>query len=113
MPFATVALNDALGAILVDRIRLHSGDPGPSGTNNPLGGSLSVAAFGVASAGQRTLTNDVTVTGLSPNQSVTYFSVWWNTGTIFKGGFPLSGDLQANAAGEYIVKATTTKLTAT
>lgn len=114
MPFSTTALNQALDGITVDRIRLHSGDPGPAGTNNALGAGLSTAAFAAAASGQRLLSSDVQVTGLSPNQTVTYFSVWLNTGTVFKGGFLISsGDTQANAAGEYTLKATTTKLQAT
>ena len=113
MPYSATALNQALDGITVDRIRLHSGDPGAAGTNNQLGAGLSAATFNAASGGERLLNADVTVTGLSANQSVTWFSVWLNAGTVFKGGFQItSGDVQANAAGEYILKGTTTKMTA-
>lgn len=113
MPFSTTAKNQALDGITVDRIRLHSGDPGAAGTDNALGAGLSAATFNSASSSERVLNADVTVTGLSAGQSVTYFSVWLNSGTVFKGGFAISsGDVTANAAGEYILKATTTKLTA-
>lgn len=113
MPFATSAKNLALDAITVDRIRLHSGDPGPNGTNNQLGSGLTPATFAAASNGERLLQSDVTVTGLPANQSVTHFSLWLNAGTVFRGGFAItSGDTQANAAGEYTLKATTTKMVA-
>ena len=113
MPFAASALNLALDAITADRIRLHSGDPGSAGTNNALGAGLSAATFNAASGGERALNADVTVTGLAANQSVTYFSIWLNAGTVFRGGFAISsGDVTANAAGEYTLKATTTKMTA-
>lgn len=112
MAYTTAALNLALDAITVDAVRLHSGDPGGSGTSNALGAGTSSATFNAAASAQRLLNADVTVTGLSANQSVTHFSVW--NGATFRGGFTISsGDVQANAAGEYKLKATTTKMTAT
>ena len=114
MPFSTTALNEALNGITVDRVRLHSGDPGGAGTSNALG-SLTAATFSTASGGERLLATDVQLTGLGASQAVSHFSVWLNSGTVFKGGFPLAGgsDTNANAAGEYTLKATTTKMTAT
>lgn len=113
MTFATVAKNEALDGITVDRVRLHSGNPGAAGTDNALGAGLSAATFSAASSGERALASDVTVTGLSAAQSVTYFSVWENSGTVFKGGFPISsGAVNADGSGEYVLKAGTTKLTA-
>lgn len=113
MPFSTTAKNQALDGITVDAIRLHSGDPGAAGANNQLGAGLSAATFNAAGSSERLMNADVTVTGLSANQSVTYFSVWLTAGAVFKGGFAISsGDVTANAAGEYILKGTTTKLTA-
>jgi hypothetical protein len=112
MAYATTAINLALDAITVDRIRLHSGDPGGAGTSNALGAGLSAATFNAASSGERLLDADVTVTGLTALQSVTHFSLWLNSGTVFRGGFAISsGDVAANAAGEYTLKATTTKMT--
>jgi hypothetical protein len=111
--FVAAALGLGLDAITCDRIRLHSGDPGGSGTANTLGSGLSAATFNAASAGVRALNADVTVTGLSANQSVTHFSIWLNAGTVFRGGFAISsGDVTANAAGEYTLKGTTTTITA-
>lgn len=113
MAFSTTAKNEALDGIIIDRIRLHSGDPGSAGTDNALGAGLSAATFGAASGGERALSGDVQVTGLTGGQSVTHFSIWENSGTVFKGGFAIaSGDVTANAAGEYTLKGTTTKITA-
>jgi hypothetical protein len=58
---------------------------------------------------------DAEFTGLAASQAVSHFSIWLNSSTVFKGGFPLAGgsDGNANAAGEYTLKATTTKMTAT
>ena len=112
MPFSVTAKNQALDGITVDRIRLHSGDPGASGTSNQLGAGLSTATFSAAASGERALATAVTVTGLAANQSVTHFSIWLNSGTVFKGGFAItSGDTQANASGEFTL-ATGTKLIA-
>jgi len=111
MPFSTTAKNAMLDALTCDRVRLHSGAPGAAGTDNALGAGLSAATFSAASSGARALASDVTVTGLSASQSVTYFSVWQNSGTVFQGsGQITSGDVAANAAGEYTLKATTTTL---
>lgn len=112
MGFSTTAKNDMLDALTADRVRLHSGDPGAAGTSNALG-SLETASFAAASSGARALASDVDVTGLSASQSVTYFSVWDNNGgsPVFLGsGQITSGDVAANAAGEYTLKASTTTL---
>lgn len=111
MPYAVTARNLALDAITADRVRLHSGDPGAAGTDFALG-SLTAATFNAAASGERLLNADVTLTGLGASASVTHFSIWLNAGTVFRGGFTItSGDTNANAAGEYILKATTTKMT--
>jgi hypothetical protein len=102
MPFAVTAKNAMLDALVLDRVRLHSGDPGAAGTDNALGAGLSTATFAAASGGSRTLSAAVDVTGLSPSQSVTHFSSWTNSGTVFRfSGTISSGDVAANAAGEY------------
>jgi hypothetical protein len=112
MGYSNTAKNQALDAITVDRVRLHSGAPGASGTDNTLG-SLTAATFNAAASGERLLASDVTLTGLGASASVTHFSIWLNSGTVFKGGFAItSGDANANAAGEYVLKATTTKMVA-
>ncbi len=101
MPFSTTAKNTMLDALTADRVRLHSGDPGAAGTSNTLG-SLTASTFAAAASGERALNSAVNFTGLTANQSVTYYSVWKNTGTVFEGsGQITSGDVQANAAGEY------------
>jgi hypothetical protein len=109
MPFAVTAKNEMLDALTLDRIRLHSGAPGSAGTDNALGAGLSAATFAAASSSSRALSSNVTVTGLSANQSVTHFSVWTNSGSVFRGsGTISSGDVTANAAGEYILTTGTT-----
>jgi hypothetical protein len=116
MPFSTTGLNQALNGVTVDAIRLHTGDPGAAGTGGtPLGAGIVAATFNSASAGERTLDEDVNFTGLGANAEVGFYSLWETSGTIFKGGFPLAGgsDTTANAAGEYTLKELTTKMTNT
>jgi hypothetical protein len=111
MGFSTTAKNTMLDALTADRVRLHSGDPGAAGTNNALGAGLSAATFDAAASGERVLSAQVDVTGLAASQSVTYFSVWKNAGTVFEGsGQITTGDVTANASGEYSLT-TATKLT--
>jgi hypothetical protein len=112
--YSVVARNQALDGITVDRVRLHTGDPGAAGTDGtPLGAGTVAATFNAAASGERLLDSDVNFTGLGANAAVGFFSIWLNSGTVFKGGFAItSGDTNANAAGEYTLKATTTKLTA-
>lgn len=100
MGLAEAAKNAALDALTLDGIRLHSGDPGAAGTTNALGAGISAATFSAASSGSRALASNVTVTGLAASQSVTHFSVW--DATTFRGSGTIdSGDVTANAAGEY------------
>lgn len=109
MPFSTTAKNAMLDALTLDRIRLHSGDPGANGTDNELGSGLSTATFDAAANGERALGSDVTVTGLSASQSVTHFSVWRNSGTVFWGsGAITTGDTTANGDGEFTLTDSTT-----
>jgi hypothetical protein len=110
--FASVALNQALDGITVDRVSLHSGDPGTTGANYISAGGKQAATFSAASGGERLLASDVDFTGLTANQSVTHFGFWLDSGDVFKGGAAVTGDAEANAAGEYTLLATTTKITA-
>lgn len=102
MPIAVGTKNSMLDGVTLNAIRLHSADPGSSGTNAALGAGRSAATFGAASAGSRSLSSPVAVTGLAANQSVTHFSVWTESGAVFRGsGAISSGDTAANSAGEF------------
>jgi hypothetical protein len=110
--FSTTALNQALDGITIDRVSLHSGDPGTTGANYITAAGRQAATFNAASSGERLLNADVAFTGMSAAQSVTHWGAWLNAGTVFKCGGALTGDTAANAAGEYTLKGTTTKITA-
>lgn len=108
--WSNTAKNTALDALTLDRIRLHSGDPGASGTSLALG-SLTACTFAAAASGSRALSSNVTLTGLGANQSCTWFSVWNNNGgsPIFMGRSPIeAGDTTANASGELTLTTATT-----
>lgn len=112
MAFSTTARNQALDGITVDRVSLHSGDPGTTGANYIAAGGKQAATFNAAASGERLLNSDVAFSGLGAAQAVTHFGVWLNAGDVFKCGAALTGDQAANAAGEYTLKGTTTKITA-
>jgi hypothetical protein len=112
MAFSTTARNQALDGVTVDRVSLHSGDPGTTGANYISGGGKQAATFNTAASGERLLNADVAFTGLGASQSVTHFGAWLAAGDVYKFGAVLTGDTAANAAGEYTLKGTTTKMTA-
>lgn len=109
MPFSVGAKNAMLDSQTLDRVRLHSGDPGASGTSNALGSGVVAATFASASSGSRALSSAVNFTGLGASASVTHFSVWDNNGgsPVFKGSGAVTGDANANAAGEYTLTTST------
>jgi hypothetical protein len=111
MPWVDSAKNAMLDSMTVNNIRLHSGLPGVGGTSNALGAGYSSATFAAASAGERVLSSDVLVSGLAASQSVTHVSFWTGSGSTYRGFAAVTGDIAANASGEYTVKASTTKLT--
>ena len=113
MAFSLVARQQALDGILVDRVSLHSGDPGTTGASYITAGGKQAATFGAANgSAERLLSGDIAFTGLAANATVTHFGVWLNSGDVYKCGAALTGDQTANAAGEYTLKGTTTKITA-
>lgn len=97
-------------AVTLSHVRLHSGDPGVAGSSNALGAGLSAATFDAASGdGERPLQTNVTVTGLTPGQSVTHISFWSDSGAVFEDSTPISsGATAADLAGEYVILAGTT-----
>lgn len=108
--FSTAGKNAMLDGISPDELQLHDGDPGASGTANRVGGANGEesANFAAASNGERALSANVDFTGLSANQTVTWFSVWEGATFLGKGQIT-SGDTSANAAGEFSLT-TATKL---
>lgn len=104
------AKNSMLDAVVIDKIQLHSGDPGSNGTNNVLG-SLTDATFDAAAQGIRQLSADVAFSSLGASASVTWFSIWGLEGMIetFRGAAQITtGDTQADGTGAYTLKATGT-----
>jgi len=109
--FAPSAVALALDAITVDRVSLHSGDPGTTGANYITAAGRQPATFNAASGGERVLSADVNFSGMTGGQAVTHWGAWLNAGTVFRCGNVVTGDQTANAAGEYTLKGTTTKIT--
>ena len=112
MAYTEAVRNVALDSIEVFQVRMHSADPGAAGTTAELG-TKTAATFAAASVGERLLSTDVELTGLGAGQAVTHVSLWGSGGTPFLGGFAIAGGSggTANAAGEYTLLASTTKMT--
>ena len=104
--FSTAAKNTMLDALAPDQIQLHNGDPGAAGTANRVGGANGEAAstYDAATNGSRAVAADVDFTGLAADQPVTWVSHWDTSGPTFLGKAEITtGDVVANAAGEYTV----------
>lgn len=116
--FVAAAKNTMLDALTVDRLSLHTGDPGTSGTANEVSGGTPAYArkacvYAAASGGERLLNADVTF-DIPGSTSVQYVGKWnYNGGTmIFHGSDHVTTET-FGAQGQYIVKATTSKIALT
>lgn len=112
--FVTAAKNTMLDALTIDRLSLHSSDPGSSGTANEISGgspayARQVCVYNAASGGERLLDADITFD--VPACTVAYVGKWsYNGGTmIFHGYDAVTAEIFATQ-GEYIVKGTTSKV---
>ncbi len=113
--FSTTAKNTMLDTLTVDRLSLHTGDPGASGTDNEVsGGSPAYArqscVFNAAASGERLLNANVTF-DVPGSTTITHVGFWdYNGGSyVFHGSDPVTNEAFA-AQGQYVVTATTTKL---
>lgn len=76
-------------------VKLHTGDPGAAGTNNPATETTrKQATFGAASAGTIANTGALTWTNISGSQDATFFTTWDD---VTGGTFLLSGSIVANS----------------
>jgi hypothetical protein len=76
-------------------VKLHVGDPGSAGTNNPATETTrKIASFAAASAGILTSDAALTWTNIAGSEDATFFSVWDN---LTAGNFLFSGTISGNA----------------
>jgi hypothetical protein len=91
MYYSTATYNAFLNAVSVNRLKLHTGNPGATGADNVYTGegyTYQSAIFATASDGKRTLSDNVVFTGV-PGESVSWLS-FWTSGT-FRGATELTG----------------------
>lgn len=102
MPTTNALKSEMLNGIDIDRVQLHSGNPGSDGSQNVIPGTMKACSFATASNNERYLAADVEWTGLSPNQQITHVT-FWKSGSpnILKAYGALQGDTQANSQGEF------------
>lgn len=75
MSLKEVALNEAANGVGLDTIKLHSGDPGDSGTANLIAGAVSAVNYGNAVAGVRDLTEDLNIP-IPEGETVSHYSLY-------------------------------------
>jgi hypothetical protein len=95
----------------ITHFQLHSASPGAAGTTAAVG--TRVANTGAVDGDGDITWSTINFTGLTANQGVTHVTAWSAiTGGTYRGQWALSGDLAANAAGEYTVTSITETSTA-
>jgi hypothetical protein len=112
MTFDAVAKEFMLDGVAgqLETASLHSGDPGTGATNEVTGGGYARQAISFSAASVDEVTLDADVPFSTPaDQPVSWFAVWRDTGGTVRWGKGqiVSGDVQANAAGEYTLAAGT------
>lgn len=87
----------------INKISLHSGDPGAAGTSNKTTAADKTVTC-TATNGVVTVPS-TSFTGGAASGPATFVGLW--NGTNYRGSYPLTGDQAFNAAGEYTVTAVT------
>jgi len=100
MYYTDAAKNTMLNALTINRLSLHTGNPGAAGTDNVYSGggyTYQAATFAAASAGRRALSSAVVFQG-TPSDVVAWVG-FWNSST-FRGAAALDagGDNAFDAA---------------
>jgi len=116
--FATAAKNTMLDSLTIDRLSLHTGDPGAAGTANEVSGgspayARQTAVYNAAGSGERLLNANVTF-DVPAATTVTYVGKWDNNGgsMVFHGSDQVTSEA-FGAQGQYVVTATTSKVSIT
>lgn len=107
MALSNYALNTAADAIaaVATHARIHTGDPGASGTSNVSTAGVETLTWGAASgSGDVSITAPVLFTGGTPSGAATHITLWDGdpgSGGTYVGSKALTGDQTFNSAGEY------------
>lgn len=113
--FTVAAKNDMLDGLTVDRLSLHTDDPGVDGTANEVtGGSPAYArkacVYSAAASGERLLSGDVTFD--VPAGAINYVGKWdYNGGSMVFQGADQVTFTSFSAQDTYVVAETVSKLT--
>ncbi|TDO18126.1 hypothetical protein EV580_1308 [Mycobacterium sp. BK086] len=110
MPFSNAAMVVGTNAIrsACGGMRLHTDNPGDGAAANRSSAPMQVPTWTVVTGdGDYGLAAPVNFTGCAPNGDIKWVSLWTNTspGAVWMGNFLLSGDLTADADGNYTVSA--------
>lgn len=101
LTIGATAMRDA-----ITHFQLHSAAPGATGATAAVG--TRVANTGAVDGDGDITWSTINFAGLTANQAVTHVTAWSaSTGGTYRGQWALSGDLSANAAGDYTVTSIT------
>lgn len=109
MPLSNAAMVVGANAVrsALRGIQLHTDTPGEGGVANKSNAAMQVPTWtAVTGDGDFGLAAAVGFTGATPNGPVKWVSLWSSTttGKIWYGNFQLSGDLTADANGNYTLE---------
>lgn len=102
--FSTAALNEAVNALTINLIKLHSADAGANGTDNVVEDAEAAISFASATNGSRPISAEVDVPINQPS-TVSHYSLWQDGVFKAKGGFPVTETFAAT--GTFTVKEAT------
>lgn len=106
---SSVQVGAAAMAADINKLTLHSGDPGSSGTANT---TTAASQTVVCTAAGGVITVPATnFTGGAPSGACQFVGLW--NGTNYRGSYPLTGDQAFNASGAYSTTASTLTGTST
>lgn len=101
-PAALQAMGDHLASVAT-MMSLHLGDPGTTGINETTATRMSIGWSATTAAGDLSISGPINFTGGANGGPCQYVGLWNTAGTMFYGGFALTGDLTFNSAGAYTV----------
>lgn len=107
MALTPTALNQAANAVVINKIRLHSGAPGADGNSNVIANTDTNITMGAATNGVRTMTAAVDID--VPAGTVSHYSLW--DGTTLKATSAFTTPETYNAPGIAKINAASVSIT--
>lgn len=95
MTIAVATLNKMADAETINTIKVHSGNPGASGTANTISGGSKACTYGASASGTRDLSATVKVP-VPSGATVSHFSLWNGSTFVAANSFTTAPETYAN-----------------